>query len=304
MAQPLVSVVIPAYNRSSVLTRAVKSVLEQEGIDFELLLVDDASPEPAEELYKEVESWGHRVIRLSENRGPGYARNRGVEVARGDWLAFLDSDDHWLPDKLKKHMESLQGSGRSVGQTDEIWYRDGKRVEPPKAHRISGGDLFRRSLRAVCVSSSTVVLKRELFQQVGGFDERLFVCEDYDLWLRVSAVERFDHLTEALVVKYGGHDDQLSRALPAMDRFRIFAILKGLHQGTFSGLTLEGQDREELAKAELRRKVRILSKGSQKRERDRAVELCRRLLSEAEVGKYDQALGSCQDLIGRWAVRP
>lgn len=295
---PEVSVIIPIFNRRGVFRRCLDSVLEQVGVDFELIVVDDASTQPDLESYERVKEAGHTVVRLSENRGPGACRNRGAEAAAGEWLSFLDSDDHWLPHKLARHLASLKRSGLPVGQTEEIWYRDGVRVNPPKAHKISGGDLFRRSLRAVCVSSSTVMLKRELFFGMGQFDERLFVCEDYDMWLRVASEVEFAHLAEPLVVKYGGHDDQLSKALPAMDRFRIFAILKLLRNAGLS------QPQRELAVFEALRKLRILAKGSAKRDKTKAVSLCREISALVEAQAWDNALHLGNELIACWDQSP
>lgn len=293
----MVSVVVPVYNRASVVGRCLDSVLQQEGCEFELIVVDDASPEPAEAVYQRVRDQGHTVLIMEKNSGPGFCRNRGAEVAKGEWLSFLDSDDHWLPGKLSRHVEALSQSGLDIGQTSEIWYRDGQRVNPPKAHKISGGDLFKRSLKAVCVSSSTVMLKSDLFRRFGGFDEEMFVCEDYDLWLRIAAEKRFQHLDEELVVKFGGHEDQLSRALPAMDRYRILSILKWL---SVSGA---GEQRE-MARTELLRKLRILSKGSAKRERHRAVELCRELTLCADQERWDEGLKLADELNRCWPTRP
>lgn len=294
-----VSVIIPVYNRSESLGRAVDSVLEQSGVSFELIVVDDGSEEPARDVFERVENAGHRVLTLQENVGPGPARNRGVEVSQGEWLAFLDSDDHWLPGKLAKHLAHLKQSGLSIGQTDEIWYRSGLRVSPPKPHRITGGDLFLRSLKAVCVSSSTVVLRRELFEKSGGFDGAMFVCEDYDLWLRVSALELFEHLQEPLVVKYGGDPDQLSQALPAMDRYRIYSVLKGLHRGWFSSA-----DQRTTALVELGRKLKILRKGSAKRDLAEAVEKCLEIERLADVEDWSRALDVSCELISLWPVKP
>lgn len=295
--EPEVSVIIPAYNRAERLERAVRSVLEQKGARFELLVVDDASEQPAEALYCELEGLGHRVIRQEQNRGPGPARNVGAKVARGEWLAFLDSDDHWLPGKLEIHLSSLRSSRLRIGQAEEIWYRDGERVNPPKPHRIQGGDLFARSLKAVCVSSSTVMLRRELFWEHGGFDEELFVCEDYALWLNIAAQEEFEFCREPLVVKYGGHEDQLSKALPAMDRFRILALLKGLNSGAFG-------EREAAAVKEVSRKLRILSKGSAKRGRVEAVDLCSEIVAAVEESDYEGAVKLSRGLLTLWAIRP
>jgi len=293
-----VSVIIPVFNRGRRLEKAVVSVLEQEGVDFELIVVDDGSTEPAEDVFRQVEDRGHTVIRCSRNRGPGAARNTGVRQAKGRWLSFLDSDDYWLPGKLQSHLHSLEESGLSIGQTEEIWYREGQRVNPPKPHRIQGGDLFGRSLKAVCVSSSTVMLKRELFSRFEGFDEDFFVCEDYDLWLRVSAAELFDYCPRELVVKHGGHTDQLSQALPAMDRFRIVSLLKLLvHE------ELE-QAQVALARKELERKLRILGKGARKRGKDEEADMCLALTEEIQNDSLTTALVRSRKLTQFWPVRP
>lgn len=289
----MVTVIIPVRDRARLLERAADSVLQTSGVDFELIVVDDASRAPNEALYSRLQKLGHRVLRLPECVGPGRARNAGALMARGEWLTFLDSDDHWLPGKLQLHLASLERSGLPIGQAEEVWYRDGARVNPPKAHRITGGDLFARSLKAVCVSSSTVVLKKELFHSMGGFDEEFFVCEDYELWLRVAAVHEFEFCPQPLVVKYGGHQDQLSKALPAMDRFRILALVKGLALGAFSG-------REELVERELQRKLRILAKGSAKRGKAEAVNLCEAIASS----EGEERLSLARALCSKWETRP
>ena len=179
---PEVSVIIPNYDRHGEMERAVDSVLSQEGVELELLVVDDASGSPPLSLYERLEELGHRVLRGRSRRGPGLCRNRAAEVAQGEYLALLDSDDYWLPGKLSRQLASLRSSGLRIGQVEEIWIRKGVRVNPLKVHRMEAGDLFERSLRAVCVSPSSVLLERSLFLELGGFDEELFVCEDYDLW--------------------------------------------------------------------------------------------------------------------------
>ncbi len=290
----LISVIIPNRNRPVRARRAVESVLEQEGVEFELLVVDDKSDQVPTHLYEEIEEKGHQVLRRTTRLGPGAARNQGVKSSRGEWLAFLDSDDHWLPGKLAHQLAGLQRSGLEIGQVEEIWYRDGQRVNPPKAHKISGGDLWKRSLRSVCVSSSSVMLSRSLWEQAGGFDEELFVCEDYELWLRVAARAEFDFCPEPLVVKFGGHQDQLSKALPAMDRFRILGLVKNLAAGNFN--------KPEMAQAELSRKLRILSKGSAKRGMDRVVELCQQI--EDSRGDWNLCLELGRKLMTQWDTRP
>lgn len=212
-------------------------------------------------------------------------------------MAFLDSDDAWRPGKLDRQLDSLRASGRRVGQTEEIWIRHGVRVNPLQAHRIEGGDLYARSLRAVCISPSSILLERTLFWELGGFDPELYVCEDYDLWLRLAAREHLDVVQEPLVVKYGGHSDQLSRALPSMDRFRLRALVKGLHGGAFA-------PREAMACQELHRKAEILSQGAAKRGHQRAVQLCRELRQATDQADWDSALALSAELMALWPLSP
>ncbi len=294
---PLVSVIIPNRDRTVELGRAVDSVLAQVDVDLELIVVDDASPSPPNVVYESVRKSGHQVLFQPSRKGPGPARNRAAQVAKGRYLALLDSDDSWLPNKLNIQLAQLESSGLRCGQVDEIWYRDGTRVNPPKAHRITGGDLFLRSLRAVCVSSSSVVLERDLFWEAGGFDEELFVCEDYDLWCRVAADHVFDFCDQHLVVKYGGHADQLSKAMPAMDRFRILALVKAVDGGEFG-------TKEDLATTELQRKIGILRKGSAKHGRVEAATLCDRLQVAVEQKDRVKALEVARALLHQWPTEP
>ena len=289
--------VIPNFNRQTVMERAVESVLSQTGVSFELLVVDDASEHPPEELYRRLREEGHRVLLGQQRRGPGPCRNWGAHQAKGRYLAYLDSDDHWLPGKLARQWESLRRSGLRIGQVEEIWYRDGVRASPLKVNRAQGGDQYERSLHAVCVSPSSVMLERELFLEMGGFDPQLFVCEDYDLWLRVAARESFDLLAEPLVVKHGGHPDQLSKALPAMDRFRLYALANGLRCAAFG-------ERWPAARQELLRKAGILRKGSAKHGTAGAVKLCEELCQAVEGGDWEVAHSVSRELLHLWPVCP
>lgn len=292
-----VSVIIPNYNRHSEMERAVDSVLSQEEVEFELLLVDDASTDPPSQLYERVEGMGHRVLRSPARRGPGPARNWGAEQAQGEYLALLDSDDAWLPGKLARQLGGLRASGLRVSQVEEIWFRNGVQVKPLKAHRPSAGDLFEQSLRAICVSQSSVLVERSLYEELGGFDEELFVCEDYDLWLRAAVSEQFHLLPEALVVKYGGHEDQLSRVLPAMDRFRLRSLLKGLRSGLF------GQ-RSHLAADEAVRKTSIMQAGAEKRGETAVAELCQELKLACQSEDWEAGWTITGQLLHQWAICP
>ncbi len=223
---PLVSVVIPTYNRAGLLTEAVESVIAQTFQDWELIVVDDGSTDSTKERIARFDDTRIRYLG-QDNRGVSHARNRGAEMARGAWIAFLDSDDLWKPRKLQRQMERLQAnSNYRLCHTDEIWFRDGRRLNQKKIHRKRGGWIYEDCLRLCVVSPSSILLTRSVWERFGGFDEKFPVCEDYELWLRLSCRLPFLHVAEPLLVKRGGHADQLSRSRWGMDRFRVQALLK------------------------------------------------------------------------------
>ncbi len=267
-----VSVIIPTHNRKEWLPFAIESVLNQTCPPVEVILVDDGSTDGTDvmirERYPEVRYfWQPR-------RGPAAARNRGAALARGEWLAFLDSDDRWLPQKLERQMAFLQQHPEyEAVHTDEIWIRRGRRVNPKKKHRKYGGWIYPRCLPLCIISPSSILLSRRLWDELGGFDESLPACEDYDLWLRMTASHPVGYLDEPLIVKYGGHDDQLSRQW-GLDRYRVRALEKMLQQ---PGLPVDWyeQTREELLK-----KCRILVRGFEKHDRHQEAEAFRHLLQK------------------------
>lgn len=259
--EPTVSVVIPTFNRASVLPRALGSVFSQARPPEEVIVVDDGSEDGTERLVRE-EFPAARYFR-QENRGVAAARNRGARMARGNWLAFLDSDDEWLPAKLERQLAALGAEpGFSLCHTDETWIRRGRRVNPMKKHAKSGGRIFQRCLELCVISPSAALIRRQLFDSLGGFDETLPVCEDYDLWLRFCARYPVLYVDEPLIVKHGGHADQLSRRYWGMDRFRIRAIEKILKDGI-----LLSEDDRRSAIRELGRKVDVYAHGARKRGR-------------------------------------
>lgn len=258
MTDPEVSVIIPTFNRGGLLLEAVTSVFQQTYQDYELIVVDDGSTDATREILK---PYSDRLrYFFQENRGVSPARNVGIQKARGRWLAFLDSDDLWLPEKLERQTAFLAGHPEAlVCQTQEVWVRRGKRVNPRKRHQKFSGDIFAPSLKLCLVSPSAVMIRKDLLNAVGPFDETMPACEDYDLWLRISARHPIFLLDEPLVIKRGGHPDQLSRTVPALDRWRIQAMLK-LYR---SGILTEGQRR--LLLEELKIKCRIYGQGCLKR---------------------------------------
>ena len=261
---PQLSVVVPAYNRAWCLAEALDSVLAQDVAGVELIVVDDGSTDGTAQM---LAGYGEaiRVLR-QENRGVSAARNAGIAAAQAELLAFLDSDDVWLPGKLRAQVDFFAARPEAlICQTEELWVKNGRRVNPGRRHRKRGGMIFEASLELCLVSPSAVMIRRELFERVGRFDEGLPACEDYDLWLRVS--RRFPvHLIEAaLIVKRGGHPDQLSRGW-GLDRYRIASILKLLEGGDLT----DGQRRA--AVHVLQRKCAVYAGGCRKRGRIRAAE--------------------------------
>ncbi|HPD04540.1 MAG TPA: glycosyltransferase [Spirochaetota bacterium] len=222
---PFFSVVIPVYNRAHTITKAVESVLGQSLADYECIVVDDGSTDTT---CKELSPYRKKITYIPiPHGGVSTARNAGIAASRGQWIAFLDSDDVWQSKKLEAHFNYIQlHPDMMIHQTDESWIRRGKRVNPMKKHQKKEGYIFNESLHLCLISPSAVVVHRSLFDTVGLFDEKLPVCEDYDLWLRITWHYRAGFIPDKLIVKYGGHADQLSSQYWGMDRFRVYAICK------------------------------------------------------------------------------
>lgn len=229
---PMVSVIIPTFNRGWILEEAIDSVLEQEYQNFELIVVDDGSTDNTPEI---LNSYSSKITVIRQaNQGVSAARNKGIRHSSGQLIAFLDSDDRWLPHKLSRQVAFFESHPElSICQTEEIWIRNGVRVNPKKRHQKPSGMIFERSLALCLVSPSAVMLRRSLLEDVGLFDENLPACEDYDLWLRISCRYPVGLIDTPLIVKQGGHDDQLSRA-PSLDRFRIRALERMIENGNLT----------------------------------------------------------------------
>ena len=257
---PEVSVIIPTYNRAWVLREAIDSVLAQDFKDFELIVVDDGSTDNTRQILDPYDQ-GLIVLRQS-NKGVSAARNRGIAAARGRLVAFLDSDDLWLPRKLSSQVDFFNSNPAAlINQTEEIWMRNGVRVNPKNRHHKFSGMIFEKSLALCLVSPSAVMMKRSLFDEVGLFDEDLPACEDYDLWLRISWRYPVHLIETPLIIKRGGHDDQLSKA-PGLDKFRIQALIKVIENGQLE------QDSYRAALRTLQEKCAIFAGGCRKRGKD------------------------------------
>ena len=256
-----VSIIIPTFNRARVLRRALQSVLNQKNVSFEILVVDDGSTDETRAVVEEFIREKDEIRYLFQsNQGVSAARNLGLRSISAPFVTFLDSDDEWLPEKLKVQLEFFnQYPDYFICQTEEIWIRNGRRVNPMKKHKKYGGFIFERCLPLSIVSPSCVMMRREIFDQIGFFDETLPACEDYDFWLRTSARFPVGLIEKPYVVKYGGHLDQLSHQFPVMDQFRVRALLKLLKSDELNVY------QKELVTSEFVRKCTIISRGALKR---------------------------------------
>jgi glycosyltransferase involved in cell wall biosynthesis len=254
-----VTVIIPVYNRAKKVKRAVQSVLEQTLPPAEVIVVDDGSEDdPASGLNK---IFGSRLkIGRQTHQGVAAARNLGIRESKTEWLAFLDSDDLWMPSKLEKQVRFHEKNPEClISQTDELWMRNGKRVNPKRYHLKPEGDVFELSLSRCLISPSAVLIHRRIFEEIGLFDPDLPACEDYDLWLRASSKYKVGLIPDKLVVKTGGHPDQLSQKYWGMDRFRVKALEK-----LINGFQLNAGQRMA-AVEKLIEKLIILKIGAKKR---------------------------------------
>ena len=255
---PKVSVIVPTYNRAGWLEETLRSVVNQTFKDFELIVVDDGSIDNTSQVMQSFPDAQYFV--METNSGVSKARNLGLDFAKGEFICFLDSDDLWDEKKLEIQLHWMENNKDSqVCYTNEIWIRNGVRVNPMNKHRKYTGDIFRYCLALCIVSPSSVMLRKELFDKVGNFDESLPACEDYDLWLRIAVKYKFHFIEEALIIKRGGHADQLSRKYWGMDRFRVSALKKLLDQDSLD------KEKLQLTRAALVKKCSVLIKGFAKR---------------------------------------
>ena len=264
-----VSVIIPTYNREKFISECVQSVLAQTFPAREIIIVDDGSTDATYNILRDLGfnslSTKKTVLRyfFQQNRGVSSARNLGIKEARSEYIALLDSDDLWLKSKLDRQVSAFQNDTQSsrLCHTDEIWIRNGVRVNQHKKHKKHGGNVFQSCLKLCCISPSSAMMHRSVFEDFGFFDEDLPACEDYDFWLRYSAKEDVNFIDEPLIIKKGGHSDQLSGAHWGMDRFRIYSIEKILKEPDLKLVHKTEAIHEVILKLE------ILINGSQKRQK-------------------------------------
>jgi len=248
-----ISVVIPVYNRPDFVKEAIQSVLNQTYQNIELIVVNDGS---TDDTIQVLNQFGNKIKVINQqNKGVSAARNSGIENSSGTWIAFLDSDDIWLPEKLANQIKFFTNNPDSlICQTEEVWIKNGSRLYPKKKHKKKSGMIFEHCLPLCIVSPSAVMIHKNLFDKIGTFDESLPACEDYDLWLRVSCKYPIFLLDEPLIIKRGGHSDQLSQMI-RLDRYRIKSIIKILKSKVLT------ESQMLAAKKELEKKCRIYTKG-------------------------------------------
>ncbi|MDH3327775.1 MAG: glycosyltransferase family 2 protein [Desulfobulbaceae bacterium] len=260
-----ITVIIPTYNRAVFLEKAILSVVRQTLSCDELIIVDDGSVDTTRQKVAKIANQFSFSLDYcyQKNKGAAAARNKGIGKASSDFICFLDSDDCFEPNKLYLQYNAMLESGNLISHTYETWYRQGKLLNQKKKHRPREGFIFADCLNMCVVGMSTVMIKRELFDKYGLFDEQLPCCEDYDYWLRISVEENFQLIPRPLTLKDGGREDQLSvRYRQGMDRYRIRSIINLLEQNRLT------KYQHRLAVTELHRKCMIYGKGCLKHGRE------------------------------------
>ena len=231
--KPKVTCIITTFNRAIFLQQAIDSILTQDFEMFDLIVVDDGSTDHTASI---IRNYGTKLRYISQaNKGASAARNLGLKKAQGEYIAYLDSDDLWEPHKLSIQTRFLdQNPDFPLCYTQEIWYRNGIRVNPRDKHRKYSGHVFTKCLPLCIISPSSAMMRRKTLEELSGFDENLPAAEDYDLWLRITCRYPVYLIPIPLIIKRGGHSDQLSRRVPKLDKYRIQALVKILSSQALS----------------------------------------------------------------------
>ncbi len=280
------SVIIPAYNRGELLEKAINSVLSQTYGNFELIVVNDGSSDGTYGLLNAYHD--KRIICLhQENLGASKARNNGIKIAQGIFLAFLDSDDRWTNSKLATTAKYIcQNPGIKIFHTEEIWYRRGVLLPQKAKHKKPDGMVYPNALPLCCIGMSTAAVERSVFRDIGYFDETFEACEDYDFWLRAASRYEVKLIPEELTIKDGGRPDQLSSRVWGLDRFRIKALEKILVSGALN------EENYALTLKELEKKCAVFAKGSEKRKKNEEAAYYRALPDRYRVQSKSQKVES------------
>ena len=276
MPKTEVSVIIPTHNRLKTLPRAIHSVENQLVSPKEIIIVDDGS---TDDSYQWLKKWqpqkANKVLIQTKQNGVSGVRNLGIKKASSPWIAFLDSDDEWMPHKLAKQIHFIKANPKiKIIHTEEIWIRRGVRVNPQKKHQKMGGHIYEQCLPLCRISPSSVLIHKSVFNEVGDFDVALIVCEDYDMWLRITASFEVGYIKEPCIIKYGGHADQLSKKYSKMDEYRIQSLIKMLNQNNLS------TKNRESTKKMLEKKCLIFIQGAKKRNNEVAIQQYQEIIKQ------------------------
>lgn len=274
-----VSVIIPTYNRANLIKRAISSVARQTFKDLEIIVIDDGSEDDTDKIVQNIADSRIRYKKI-DHSGVSRARNEGIKSSRGRWIAFIDSDDEWLDTKIEKQLKYLENHPQYLAcHTDEIWIKDGVRINQGKKHKKYAGNFFLPSLKMCLISPSSIIIQRDIFTEIGGFDESFKYVEDYELWLRLTSKYEVGYINEKLVIKYGGHNNQLSSKIDGIEKYRMRALEKFIKNNHSNDL-LKGH--VDQAFKEYIRKFHIYSLGCLKRGKIKELSKLRHKYEELE----------------------
>lgn len=224
---PTVSVIIPSFNAGQYVAQAVSSALASRDVALEVIVIDDQS---TDDTWQVLESFGDRILKVRQERGGPYkARNYGARLARGAWLAFLDADDDWLPDKLIRQLE-IADEGTGLVFTDRLNFGDchGVKERQSDTTPLYDGDIFEPLLQGNFITLSSVLMRKDVFTQLGGFSETNIGVQDWDLWLRYAAQGGSVRLAREPLTRYRIHDQQMTLDLDARAGDRLTVVQRAL----------------------------------------------------------------------------
>lgn len=263
-----IDAVITTHNRPEFIIEAIDSAARQTYNDLRIIIVDDGSDKEISRIISDYIRKNSVFLKKKERKifyvhqkksGISAARNTGIKLSSAKYIAFLDDDDLWKKNKIEKQIRALEESGYKSCYTDEIWFMNGKHLNQLKKHKKFGGEIFEKTLPLCIISPSSILIECSVFDEIGLFDTDFEVCEDYEFWLRLTLKHKVFFLEEKLIIKRGGHNSQLSRKYPAMDRFRIEALKKLLEKNEAP------EEKYKAAVAELVKKTKIFINGCLKR---------------------------------------
>lgn len=273
---PFFSIIIPVYNRASLAMEAVQSAAAQSWRSFEIIVLDDGSnddlPQRLAAFQQQNSALPLTCLRQKHTGLPGQARNAAAALAKGRYLAFLDSDDLWLPQKLAVAAAKIETSQYQIKliHTKELWIRDGRSVKQKEQNFAEQGPSFAAALAKCLIGPSTACIERAFFEELGGFNSTLCIAEDYELWLRALSRASAYYINEALTVKRAGSWPCLSGTGADIERWRIQALQIALVEGGLNPVCAG------LARRELARKQAIYAAGALKRGRRAEAAACLR----------------------------